>query len=183
MPGTVLRIASGAGHPLRDPDMAMCVPPALVSPLGGRRPPTSRQLSDNVADEVTVGTHRGLSNALSRLQGRWRMTSGSRDGRPLPAALVERSERVTEGEETIVRIDGQLLSCATFTVDTSAEPHTIDCHLTAGPGKGQVQYGIYRLTDDLVRFCFAAPGAPRPGRFDTTRGDGTMSTEWRKVPD
>lgn len=110
------------------------------------------------------------------------MITGSRDGRPLPDALVQRSERITEGEETLVRIDGQLLSCASFVVDTSVDPATIDCLITAGPGKGQVQYGIYTLTDETVRFCFATPGAPRPGRFDTSRGDGLIMSEWRRVP-
>lgn len=129
-----------------------------------------------------MGIHRGLNNALKRLQGRWSMVSGSRDGRPLPDALIQRSERVTEENETLVRIDGQLLHCASFTVDTNLEPHTIDCQITAGPGKGQAQYGIYLLTDDTVRFCFGSPGAARPTRFATARGDGATLSEWRRIP-
>ncbi len=128
-----------------------------------------------------MGNHRGLGSDLLRLQGQWSMLTGSRDGRPLPETLVKRSERITDGDETIVRIDGQLLTCATFVVDTSSTPFRIDCLITAGPGKGQSQYGIYELTAGTVRFCFARPGAARPSGFETTPGDGLAFSEWAKV--
>ncbi len=114
-----------------------------------------------------MGSHRGIGNDLSRLQGQWTMVSGSRDGRPLPETLVKRSERVIEGEETIVR-------------DTSSTPFRIDCLITAGPGKGHPQRGIFEFTEETVRFCFARPLARRPESFTTAPGDGLTVSEWRK---
>ncbi|MEO8636849.1 MAG: TIGR03067 domain-containing protein [Gemmatimonadales bacterium] len=127
-----------------------------------------------------MGSHRGIGNDLLRLQGQWTMVSGSRDGRPLPETLVKRSERVIDGEETIVRIDGQLLDRSTFVLDTSSTPFTIDCLITAGPGKGHLQRGIFAFTEETVRFCFARPLARRPESFTTAPGDGLTVSEWRK---
>ena len=32
--------------------------------------------------------------------------------------------------------------------------------------------GIYSLQSDVLMYCIAAPGVPRPTRFATTKGDG-----------
>ncbi len=125
-------------------------------------------------------SQRGVDNALLRLQGRWVMVGGARDGRPFPDSLVQRSERVTEGDETLVRIDGQLLQCATFVMHPELEPIGIDLTITAGPGKGQTQLGICDLEGDRLRLCVALTGAPRPRGFGSTPGDGCTFSEWRR---
>jgi uncharacterized protein (TIGR03067 family) len=50
----------------------------------------------------------------------------------------------------------------------------------AGTHQGKAQLGIYEFEGDLVKFCVAAPGAPRPTQFHSPNGAGLTYTTWRR---
>lgn len=118
---------------------------------------------------------------LAFLEGEWSMVSGEIGGQPLPEASLKTSKRVTKGNETTAIVGGQLFFKATIAIDPSKKPKTIDYTMTEGPTKGKMQYGIYELTGDTVRFCFSAPGKERPTNFTTKAGDERTSSVWKKV--
>ena len=45
---------------------------------------------------------------------------------------------------------------------------------TEGPGKGKTMLGIYELTGDTYKVCFALPGGERPKEFASKPGSKTM---------
>jgi uncharacterized protein (TIGR03067 family) len=117
---------------------------------------------------------------LAQMQGEWSMVSGEIAGQPLPEALVKTGKRVVKGNETTSTIGGQLFFKANFTIDPTKKPKTIDYQMIDGPTKGKVQYGIYDLKGDTIRFCFSAPGKDRPTQFMTKAGDEQTLSSWKK---
>jgi hypothetical protein len=61
---------------------------------------------------------------------------------------------------------------STYTL-TAARPALIDL-TTVSQDNSTPLYtsGIYLLQGDVLRYCIAAPGRPRPTEFTTTKGDG-----------
>jgi len=58
-------------------------------------------------------------------------------------------------------------SKATFKVDTTKTPHTIDMFPQDGSEKGKVSLGIYEVKGDELRLCHAGPGLDRPTEFSS----------------
>ena len=117
---------------------------------------------------------------LAELGGEWSLVSGERDGQALPAALVEGATRVTKGDETTVMVGGQLFMKATFTIDPTKKPKTIDYTITDGPNKGKKQLGIYARDGDTVTFCFALPGKDRPTDLTAKADSGRTLSAWKR---
>ena len=116
----------------------------------------------------------------AKLQGEWSMVSAERDGESLPADMVKTWKRVAKMNEVTVTSDGQLFMRASFSVDPSKQPKAIDYDVTGGPYAGKQQLGIYELSADGVKFCFALPGQPRPTEFTTKTDSGRTLSSWVK---
>ncbi len=102
------------------------------------------------------------------LDGEWRSTSFSFEGRE--SGDGNTTLTIDDDNLTFRRSDSaDHRMTATFKVDTSKTPHTIDMTLQDGSGKGKVSLGIYEVKGDELRLCHAAPGLDRPTEF--TSGD------------
>jgi uncharacterized protein (TIGR03067 family) len=64
----------------------------------------------------------------------------------------------------------------TFTVDTSVKPHTIDMTFTAGPEKGNLNYGIFEVKGDTWRLCLNTLGKTRPKKFAANGSGASLQT-------
>ena len=117
----------------------------------------------------------------SLLEGEWTMVSGERGGMQMPANIVATGRRVCKDDQVTVNVGGMLIMKATFTVDASKSPKTIDYDVKDGPSKGKKQLGIYELNGDTLKFCFAEPDQPRPDSFETKAGDGRTLSVWKKA--
>jgi uncharacterized protein (TIGR03067 family) len=63
----------------------------------------------------------------------------------------------------------------TFKLDAGKEPRKIDLAITTGNDKGKDQLGIYQLTGDMLKVCFAAPGSKdRPTEFASKANPRTL---------
>jgi RNA polymerase sigma factor (sigma-70 family) len=122
-----------------------------------------------------------LNKESARLEGEWAMVSGEHDGQAVPEAFFKMWKRVARGNDTTVTFAGQTMLKATFTIDPSKNPKTIDYTVTDGSNKGKKQYGIYEWDGDKVRFCFAAPGKDRPTQFTTKGGDQITLSVWKRA--
>jgi uncharacterized protein (TIGR03067 family) len=120
-----------------------------------------------------------LKKELALLDGEWTMVSVTTDGQPIPEAIAKTGKRLAMNNETTVTIAGRLVMKATYTIDPTKKPKTIDYTMTDGPTNGQKQYGIYEIDGDTVRVCFAAPGKDRPSEFASKPGDGHTLTVWK----
>ena len=65
-------------------------------------------------------------------------------------------------------------------LDPSKQPKATDVTVTEGPDKGKTFLGIYELTADDFKVCFAAPGKARPTEFTAKEGSGQLLQLWRR---
>lgn len=120
---------------------------------------------------------------LAKLQGKWNMVSGTRDGASLSDEMLKTGTRVCKGNEVVVHVGGMLLMKAAFTLDATKSPKTIDYNVTEGPNAGKKQLGIYKFDGDTVQFCFAGVDQPRPDAFESKTGDGRTLSAWKRTAD
>jgi RNA polymerase sigma-70 factor (ECF subfamily) len=122
-----------------------------------------------------------VKKELALFEGEWNMVRGENAGQLVPEPLLKSWKRVVKGNETAVYFGGQAMLKATFSLDISKKPKTIDYTLTDGPNKGKKQFGIYEIEGDTFRSCFAAPGKDRPSDFTTKAGDERTASVWKKA--
>jgi uncharacterized protein (TIGR03067 family) len=94
--------------------------------------------------------------------------------------MVITAKRVAKNGETSITIGGQPYFKAKYTIDPTKKPKTIDYMMTEGFTKGKTQLGIYELTGDTVKFCFAAPGKDRPTEFTAKEGSQYTLSVWKR---
>jgi uncharacterized protein (TIGR03067 family) len=117
----------------------------------------------------------------TEFEGEWSMLAGVMDGKAMDSSLLKWVKRVTRGNQTTVVAGPQTMLKVEFTFDASPSPQCIDYFNLAGAHKGKSQQGIYKLEGDVLTVCIAAPGAPRPGKFESVAGDGRTLTVWKRA--
>lgn len=135
-------------------------------------------LAASTAGVLVAQTPAPASADSAALQGSWTMVSGAADGYTLPGLYVARMRRVFAADRLTVTMGGQLYFSATVVLRVNGDVRMLDYHMTGGPSAGAVQLGIYAVSGDTARFCFGAPGGPRPHEFVTTPGDGRTLSTW-----
>jgi uncharacterized protein (TIGR03067 family) len=118
---------------------------------------------------------------MTELEGEWAMVSGVMDGVPMDASMVQWVKRSTHGNESTVTAGPQTMLKVTFTHVPSKSSKTIDYVNLFGANKGKSQEGIYEFEGDILKFCMAPPGKPRPKEFASSRGDGRSFTTWKRA--
>ena len=112
-------------------------------------------------------------------EGEWAMVSGVFNGKALDSTMLKWCRRVTRGNVTTVVAGPQVMLKATFTLDTSGNPHAVDYVNLEGANAGKPQAGIFELAGGLLKISMSAPGRPRPRDFSSKAGDGRTYTTWR----
>src|SRR5262245_25538236 len=102
---------------------------------------------------------------LDRHQGTWRATSSIYEGQEAPAEIVRSITRTVEKDHVVWRRDGKSFAGTRIELDPSRDPKTIDVIPDEGKDRGERVLGIYKLEEDRLTICMAAPGKPRPKGF------------------
>jgi uncharacterized protein (TIGR03067 family) len=120
---------------------------------------------------------RAAATDLESMQGNWKRILAIHDGKPLVGATLD--SRVTiEGNKYTVTGGADAGSTGTLQLNESEHPKSIDLAMEGG----STQAGIYEVrAGNRYRLCFAAPGAPRPARFESRPGSGYRLEEWERV--
>jgi uncharacterized protein (TIGR03067 family) len=116
----------------------------------------------------------------TEFEGEWPLVSAVMNGKPMQQSDVQWVKRVTQGNRTTVYAGPQVMLQVEFTANSSTSPKAIDYLNLAGSNKGKTQLGIYEFEGDLLKFCIAAPGTPRPTQFQSTPSDRGTLTVWKK---
>jgi uncharacterized protein (TIGR03067 family) len=111
------------------------------------------------------------------LEGKWEMTACTSSGQAVPDQFVKTGRRSTGGGRTQAWFGKQTILDARYTVDRSAEPHTIDYTLK----NGDRQYGIWKFEGGILHLVMSNPGTARPSDFTSKSGDGRTLTSWERV--
>jgi uncharacterized protein (TIGR03067 family) len=119
-----------------------------------------------------------VKRELDRLQGRWKLISGERDG----SASVNLNTELVLTTGTITLIVGGKEYPSPYTINPSKNPKEIDIVKTSGPDKGKTSPGIYAWEEDEFKICFAnQPGGTRPTTFAAKQGSGHTLFVFRRV--
>ena len=108
---------------------------------------------------------------LDKFAGTWKAVSIVEDGKEVPKDEVEKVSLTVKGDDYTFR-RGDAVIEGTHKLDPGKTPKTIDAVRSTGPNKGKSILGIYELTDDTYKVCFAGPGQDRPTEFASKAGSG-----------
>jgi uncharacterized protein (TIGR03067 family) len=123
-----------------------------------------------------------LLQDLERFQGTWATAAMVIDGRTLPEVALRQRRIIVIDDRYAVVDENRTLRRGAFRIDPAATPRRIDFQPADGPAAGLVNHGIYEFSGDLLRICYAPPGAPRPEVFASVMGSGRTLVTDRKEP-
>jgi uncharacterized protein (TIGR03067 family) len=124
-----------------------------------------------------------IKRDVEQMQGTWRAVLMNRDGevQPLQGAFASLRLVVKDDRRTI-RSGETIFSQAYYRLNPAAEPPTIDLLVTSGGSRGQIMLGIYEITGDRLRVCYAVTGRERPRDFKPKAGSGHALQEMKRAP-
>lgn len=105
----------------------------------------------------------------AKFNGTWKAVSVEVDGKKLPKEAVDKTSLTVKGDDYTFHRGNEEIK-GKHKLDASKTPKTIDAVRSQGPDKGKPLLGIYELTDDTYKVCFAAPGGERPTEFSSKPG-------------
>ncbi|HJZ57712.1 MAG TPA: TIGR03067 domain-containing protein [Gemmataceae bacterium] len=111
-------------------------------------------------------------------QGTYTFVKHNADGKPTPEDELKGMTITFEGDKWVIKKGDEVISAGTHKLDPSKKPAEVDTKVTEGKNKGQTELGIYEMTGDDLKGCFAKEGSPRPKEFKT--GTGLVYVELKK---
>jgi uncharacterized protein (TIGR03067 family) len=116
--------------------------------------------------------------AADVLKGKWEVTAARFNG----SELAGPKGRVLDfGDTEFTTYDGEAKGrTVSFTLDPKADPKRID--LDRG-GDGGKALGIYAVSKDEFKLCYAEPEADRPTRFESAAGGRVFLLVLKRVKD
>jgi uncharacterized protein (TIGR03067 family) len=114
-------------------------------------------------------------------EGTWRVVSVEVDGNPLAEGEAKKLTvtNTADGKWTL-ESDGQTIAQGTSTIDPTKQPKTLDFTVTEGPNKDKTSLGIYEITADTRRLCYAPPDKDRPAEFSAKAGTGFVLVQFKR---
>ena len=116
---------------------------------------------------------------MEALQGKWQLVSMQRDGEAVDVS--KDASRVITGDKYELTLRPGLSIEGTYKIDPTAKPKKMETTATSGPYKDQELLGIYELSGDTLKICYAPPGKERPTEFKTKEGTGCILTVHKKL--
>ena len=108
---------------------------------------------------------------LEKFDGTWQAVSITHDGKEASRDEVAKVTLTVKGEHYTLH-NGDAEIEGTHKLDPSTTPKSIDAVRTKGADKDKPMLGIYELTDDTFKVCFAPAGKDRPTEFVSKEGSG-----------
>ena len=109
-----------------------------------------------------------------KIQGTWTIVSAQSGGENKPADETKAIKFIIKGDLITIQ-DPKREEKATFKLDSTKKPKTIDLIPSEKEGKGEPVLGIYELKDDDLKICFVHGGkGGRPTEF-ASKADTNLS--------
>jgi uncharacterized protein (TIGR03067 family) len=108
---------------------------------------------------------------LAKLSGVFDVTLFERDGKKYSDEQIKKMKVDQLGPKWSFH-DGETgtVTEGTDRVFLDKSPKAIDSTYTNGPAKGKTVLGIYELSGDTIKYCWAEPGKDRPKEFGSKAG-------------
>src|ERR1700687_5445857 len=117
---------------------------------------------------------------LEKLQGDWSMVSSERNAVKLADEQVKEYTRTIKDGQITVFVSGKAVVEATFKIDPTKKPKTVDVTYTSGDNKDKTMPGIYETDGDTCKVCFAPVDKERPTDFEAKEGTDCVVTVWKR---
>jgi uncharacterized protein (TIGR03067 family) len=109
----------------------------------------------------------------TKLKGTYTMVSGEEQGTKLPEGFISIGTIEFTNDKMIIKGKGK--SEATYKIDPSQKPKTIDLTPQDGSEKGKLIKGIYVIDGGTLTICTATKSDnDRPTEFATKKGSGSV---------
>jgi uncharacterized protein (TIGR03067 family) len=131
--------------------------------------------ADDAKDEA-------IKKDRKRIRGTWRVTALTVNGNKAKEEDTKKITVVNDAKGTWnVRSGNKEISKGTSIFDPTKKPKTIDFTPTEGEAKGDHFLGIYQLSKNTRKLCFAPTGKGRPTEFSSTPGSGHVLVVFERV--
>jgi uncharacterized protein (TIGR03067 family) len=107
----------------------------------------------------------------AKLEGTWKLVSYEEDGQAMSAEDVKKVSLTIKGDKFTLKLPEGTVE-GSSTRDATKKPKETDSTPTKGRFADKTLLGIYELSDDKYKACFAPPGKDRPKEFSSKRGSG-----------
>lgn len=107
------------------------------------------------------------------IEGTWTVVDMERSGKKAPQQLLQGGQfRVVIKANSLRMSDIKQGEGATFTIDETKKPRTIDAVFMEGPKEDvrRTALGIYELDGDNLKIAWRKDGGPRPQEFSSLKG-------------
>jgi uncharacterized protein (TIGR03067 family) len=133
--------------------------------------------ADDAKDEA-------IKKDRERIQGVWRVIALVVDGNEGKEEDAKKISVVNGADGTWNLRSGDMeVSQGTSTIDPTKEPKTIDFTPTRGEAKGDQFHGIYEISENTRKLCFAPAGKERPTEFAAPAGTQHILVTFERVKD
>jgi uncharacterized protein (TIGR03067 family) len=131
---------------------------------------------------VAVGCAGLGTNGISdkRLYGEWAFVSAVIDGKTLPDETVKGLRLTITDTRYITEKGAETLFDSTYRVDRTKTPSQIFMVGNEGALVGKEAHGIYEVSGNLLRICYAMPGDRVPTTFESATGSKAHFIVWRR---
>lgn len=128
---------------------------------------------------ASLNTESGdLKTDLELIQGGWVGTKLEVNGKIAPLEVASRGKYVFKDNTVTIFEEDKIVGKATFTIDQTKTPRTIDLKAIEETAKSRTMQGIYRIEGDKLILCF---GVRRPTEFNgSEKGMGLMEFKREK---
>jgi uncharacterized protein (TIGR03067 family) len=127
---------------------------------------------------IAAGDEREVARKeLAGLQGEWTLVSATRDGKEMPAERVKGYKNTIKGDKFTITSAGKRAEEGTMKLHPRKKPKEVEFIL--GEGK-KTALGIYELSGDTYKLCYASPGKDRPKEFTAKEGTGYTLSVWQR---
>ncbi|HUS35338.1 MAG TPA: TIGR03067 domain-containing protein [Verrucomicrobiae bacterium] len=116
----------------------------------------------------------------ARLFGEWTGVSAIIDGKSLSDETVKALRLTITETRYITEKGAETLFDSAYRVDLTKRPSQIFMVGNEGALVGKEAQGIYEVSDNLLRICYAMPGDPVPTRFESAAGSKAHFVVWRR---
>jgi uncharacterized protein (TIGR03067 family) len=117
---------------------------------------------------------------LKKLSGTFTVTLFERDGKKSTPDELKKMKVVQNGAEWSFHM-GDEITQGKDTVFPDKSPKEIDSVYTNGSSSGKTVLGIYEITADGVKYCWAEPSKERPKAFAAKADSGLTLMELKRV--
>lgn len=123
-----------------------------------------------------------VKDELGKLKGEWKLVSANKSGKERTADDLDSQAITFDGDQYIVKVDGEFAMRATWVIDPTARPKTFEWTVTeaapvSGVEKGAKVHGIYEVDGDTLRVCRVKIDRDLPRGFDPGPGVGIFTAK------